>query len=108
MKNRSLAAFAALTLAVCALAAPTRITAAKAAKIAQAKYHGKLLGTPKLEKEDGVWQYAVLVTRGKKMKEIMVNANTGKIGNVETVTAAEEAREAREDAMKAKRKKKGG
>ena len=61
MINRTLAALAALSLAVCALAAPSRITAAKAARIAQAKYHGKLLGTPKLEHEDGVWQYVAIV-----------------------------------------------
>ena len=108
MIKRRIATLAVIALAGLALAAPHKISAAKAGKIALARVHGKIQGTPKLENEDGVWQYAVIVMDGKTMKEIGVNADTGKITAVETVTAAEEAKEAKEDAMKAKGKKKGG
>lgn len=104
MIQRRLATLALVALAGLAFAAPHKITATKARKIALAKVHGKIQGTPKLENEDGVWQYAVIVVQGKTMKEIGVNADTGKITAVETVTAAEEAKEAKEDAMKAKGK----
>lgn len=108
MNNRTLATLAAVALAACAFAAPHKISAAQAGKIALAKVHGKMQGKPKLENEDGVWQYAVIVVSGKTMKEIGVNADTGKVMAVESVTAAEEEKEAKADAMKAKGKKKGG
>lgn len=108
MTPRTIMTFIAAALAAVCLAAPHKISAAQASKIALAKVHGKIQGKPKLENEDGVWQYAVIVVSGKTMKEIGVNADTGKITAIETVTAAEEAKEAREDAIKAKGKKKSG
>ena len=104
MIRRTATTLALLVLAACVSAAPHRISASKAAKIAQAKYHGKLMGTPKIEHEDGVWQYEVLLRVGKTMKEVNVNAETGKIGSVENTTAKEEARESKAEK---KGKKKG-
>ena len=106
---RKLSTFALLAVTALALAGPHKISPQQATKIALAKVHGKLQGKPKLENEDGVWQYALIIRAGKLMKEVGVNAETGKITAIETVTAAEEAREAKEDALKAakKAKKKG-
>jgi hypothetical protein len=69
-----------------------------AEKVALAKYHGKLAGKTALEKEDGKWQYAVMVRSGGKLREVMVSAKTGRIASVEIVTAAEEAREKKAEA----------
>ncbi|MFI5384604.1 MAG: PepSY domain-containing protein [Fimbriimonadales bacterium] len=81
-----------------------KTTAAQAQKTALAKYHGTVVGKVELENEDGKWQYAVVIKSGKIMREVMVDANTGKIGSVEKVTAAEEAKE---KAAEAKEKNKG-
>lgn len=107
---RKLSTFAFLAVTALALAGPHKITPAQAQKIALAKVHGKVVGKAKLENEDGVWQYALIIRSGKLLKEVGVNADNGKITAVETVTAEEEAREAKEDALKAakaKGKKKG-
>ena len=53
------------------------------------------MGTAKLEHEDGKWQYEVIVKVGKKMKELNVDAESGKITSVENTSAAEEAKEAK-------------
>jgi len=70
---------------------------------------GKVQGKSALEKEDGKWQYAVMVKVGGKMHEVMVDANTGKIASEETVTAKEEAAEkkAEEAAKKGGKSAKG-
>jgi hypothetical protein len=73
-----------------------RISPAAAAKIALAKYPGKLLKKPVLEHEDGAWQYEVLVRSHGKMKEINVNAASGHISSVENTSPKEEKREAGE------------
>ncbi|HWD41749.1 MAG TPA: hypothetical protein VG944_23105 [Fimbriimonas sp.] len=72
-----------------------RITAKQAAKIALNRCHGKLLKKPRLEREDGQWQYEVLIRRGRKLKEVNVVAATGRISNVETTSVGEEESEAR-------------
>lgn len=109
MKNtrRLVAISAALVIAAMSFAQgyAFKISPARAEKIAIAKYKGKLAGKTELENEDGKWQYAVMVKSGKTTREVMVDANTGKIANVEVVTAAEEAKE---KAAKAKHKKKPG
>ena len=76
----------------------TKVTTSKAESAALKKYAGgKIQGKTALEKEDGKWQYAVLVKVGGKMHEVMVDANTGKINSEETVTAKEEAAEKKAD-----------
>lgn len=89
--------------------AHAKITAAQAQKVALAKYPGKVVGKVELENEDGKWQYSVMVRSGKTLREVNVDANTGKIANVEVTTDAKEAKEkAAEAKEKNKDKKKGG
>ena len=55
-----------------------------------------------LENEEGKWQYGVMVRSGKTLREVMVNAMTGKIDSVEVTTAEKERAEKKADADKAK------
>ncbi len=70
-----------------------KISARQAQKAALAKYPGKVVGKIELENEEGKWQYAVNIRSGKKLREVMVDANTGKIANVEVTTPKDEAKE---------------
>jgi len=70
-----------------------KVSPKQATAIALKKFPGKALGAAKLEHEDGHWQYEVLVQVGKKMKEVNVDADSGKITSVETTSAKEEAKE---------------
>ncbi len=70
-----------------------KISAAQAKAVALKKYPGKVEGKIALEDEEGSWQYAVNIRAGKTLREVMVNATTGKIANVEVTTKAEEASE---------------
>ncbi|MGC8668115.1 MAG: PepSY domain-containing protein [Chthonomonadales bacterium] len=72
-----------------------RVTASQAKSIALKKVNGQVVGNVQLENEAGKWEYAVSVRQGKILREVMVNAQSGKIESVETTTAAEEAAEAR-------------
>ncbi len=78
-----------------------KITADAAKKIALAKFKGTVTKAPLLEKEDGKWQWEVIVVNGKTMTEVNVDADSGKITSSEKVTEKEEAKE------KAKKKGKG-
>lgn len=71
-----------------------RISASQASRTALAKYPGKVVGKVNLENEEGKWQYSVNVRSRRTLREIMVDANTGKIADVEVTTAKAEAREA--------------
>jgi hypothetical protein len=84
----------------------TKITAKQAEQIALKKYPGKLTAKTELENEEGKWQFAVMVKSGKTLREVMVNANSGKIDNVEVTTKAKEAKE-KADEAKAKKAKTG-
>jgi len=77
-----------------------KVSPKQAAQIALKKYPGKLVGTPKVEKEDGIWQYEVLVKSKGKLKEVNVNAETGKITSVENTSAKEEKKEKEDDEKK--------
>ena len=91
----TLTALAVGTLAQKPTPPKTKLTAAQATQIALKKYHGTVFGKVPLEKEeDGKWEYAVTIKMGKKLNEVMVDANTGKIANVEVTTAKAEAKEA--------------
>jgi hypothetical protein len=83
-----------------------KFTVEQAKAIAVKKYHGKVVGQPPLENEEGKWQYGVMVKTGKTLREIMVNAMTGKIDSVEVTTNAKEAAEKKADAAAAKKGKK--
>ena len=85
-----------------AVPASTKISADQAKKIALNKYKGKVTKAPLLEKEDGKWQWEVIVIgKSNQMIEVNVDASTGKITSTEKVTAKEEAKE------KTEKKKKG-
>ena|SRR5437016_3307298 len=83
----------------------TKITAEQANAIALKKFPGKVEGKTPLENEEGKWQYGVMVRSGKKLREVMVNAMTGKIDSVEVTTKAKEAAEKKADVAKAKKTK---
>jgi len=80
-----------------------KITVKQAEAIALKKYPGKIVEKTKLENEEGVWQYGVMVKSNKILREIMVNAKTGKIDSVEVTTASKEKKESdQEKAAKGK------
>ena len=75
--------------------APAKVSAAQAKKTVLARYHGKVLGKVVYEREDGRMQYAIMVRTGKVLREVNVDAKTGKITNVEITTMAKEGKEAK-------------
>ena len=84
-----------------------RISAEQARTVALKRYHGRVEAPVKLENEEGAWQYSVLVRSGKTLREVMVDAHTGKIATVEVTSKAEEQREAKEDAARARSSHRG-
>ena len=84
-----------------------QISATAANAVALKKFGGKIVGKTKLENEDGVWQYGVLVMSKNVLREVMVNAKTGRIDSIEKTSQMKERAEAIEDAKKAKAGKKG-
>ncbi|HEX2950657.1 MAG TPA: PepSY domain-containing protein [Armatimonadota bacterium] len=79
------------------------ITAHKAENIVLKKFpHGQIMDKTKLENEEGIWQYGVMVQNGKILREVMVNAKTGHIDSVEVTNAAKERDEAKADVAAAK------
>ncbi|HET6382078.1 MAG TPA: PepSY domain-containing protein [Armatimonadota bacterium] len=101
-------AAAGIAITTTAVAAPPKpkISVKRAKSVAAHKVHGKAVSA-KYEFEDGHWQYAVLVTRGKSLYEVEVNAQTGKVLDSERTSAAEERSEAAAD-QRAAHKKGGG
>lgn len=84
----------------------SKITAAQAETTALQRFPGRIVRKTALEDEEGVWQYSVMVKSHKTLREIMVNAITGNIDNVEVTTASKEGVEAREGVSKAEVHKK--
>lgn len=92
----------AIACATASMAQHANITESQARKAALARYKGTVVGKVLLENEEGKWQYAVNVRSGKTLREVMVDARTGKIDSVEVTSAREEAAEAKaEKAQKA-------
>lgn len=87
--------------------AHAKISTEQAKVAALKKYPGSVEGKINLENEEGSWQYAVNVRSGKVLREVMVNAKTGKIASVEVTSKAEEKQEAQAEAAQAKKKHKG-
>lgn len=79
-------------------------TAEQARAIALKEYKGKVVGKVVLENENGKWQYAVMIQDGKKIREVMVGADSGKIEHVEITTLQKERAE---QAAERKRELKG-
>ena len=75
-----------------------RVSAAQATAIVLKRFPGQLTGKPSLEDEEGSWQYGVMVRSGRTLREVMVDAKTGKIVNVEVTTSGKEKSEAKTDA----------
>ena len=72
-----------------------RVTPWNAMRIATRKVPGRAISAT-FEFEDGHWIYSVIVvTNGpnKQLKEVELDATTGKFGDAETITPANEARE---------------
>jgi len=67
------------------------ISPAKAASAARAKYHGKVVGKPVLQKEHGRHDYAVRLVSGNTTREVKVDAQTGKIEGARLMTTHERA-----------------
>ncbi|PQV62610.1 Peptidase propeptide and YPEB domain-containing protein [Abditibacterium utsteinense] len=89
-------------------AAPhAKISAARANAIALHRFHGYLATKTTLENEEGTWQYGVMVRSGKVLREVMVDANTGKIANVEVTNSSKERVEKKQDEAAAKSKSAG-
>ena len=80
-----------------------RITMAQANAIALKKFPGKLTQKTTLENEEGAWQYGVMVRSGRTLREVMVDAHSGKIANVEVTSGAQENREQRAEDAAAKK-----
>jgi len=86
-----------------AYAAPhAKISAAKASAVVLKRFPGKLTAKTTLENEEGKWQYGVMVRSGKTLREVMVDANTGKIVDIEVTSAAKETTEKRAEVTAAK------
>jgi hypothetical protein len=89
-----------------AFAAPHfKVSSNQAKLIALKKFPGVVVGSPNLENEEKGWEYGVMVKSGKKLREVMVDANSGSIVSVEVTSQQEESREAAADAAAAKHSK---
>jgi L-aminopeptidase/D-esterase-like protein len=94
-------AAAALCIVSAQASAPKpKLSAHDASRIAARAEHG-VARSARYEHEDGRWQYAVIVARGKSMFEVEVDPTTGKVLDSEKTSAAEETRERASDNAKA-------
>ncbi len=75
-----------------------RVTAAQATAAVLKKFPGHLTEKTHLEDEEGTWQYSVMVRSGRILREVMVDAKTGRIANVEATTSGKEQAEKKTDA----------
>jgi len=73
-----------------------KITPWQAMKIATAKTPGKPIWA-NFEFEDGKWIYGVVVASGKTLHEVEIDATTGKVGDSEVITPAQEGKEATQE-----------
>ncbi len=79
-----------------------KISKKQAKRTVLAQFPGKIVGKIALENEDGVMQYAVNVRSGKILREVMVDATTGKIADIEVTTDAKESAENKAEATEKK------
>lgn len=72
-------------------AAPhAKISTAQANAIVLKRFPGKLTARTTLENEEGTWQYGVMVRSGRTLREVMVDAGSGAIANVEVTSTNKE------------------
>lgn len=69
-----------------------KLSPVDAIKIAKTKIPGRTIQAT-FEFEDGKWVYGVMIVTGKSIKEVIVDASSGKIGDIESVTPNDEAKE---------------
>ncbi len=81
-----------------------RVSAAQATATVLKKFPGQLTEKTRLENEEGTWQYGVMVKSGHTLREVMVDAKTGVIADVEATTASKEQVEKKTDAADATNK----
>lgn len=78
--------------------AKPKIGMAKATQIARTKAHGLTLKAKELEHENGRWIYSFeFKNKDGSIREVNVNAYTGKIIGVEREDAKKEAKEAKDE-----------
>ncbi len=88
----------ALSMASAKSAPHFRVSAAQATATVLKKFPGQLTEKTRLENEEGTWQYSVMVRSGHTLREVMVDAKTGVIADVEATTASKEQVEKKADA----------
>ncbi len=80
-------------------AAPhAKVGVARANAVVLQRFPGKLVARTTLENEEGKWQYGVMVRSGRTLREVMVDAYTGKIADIEATSAAKEGIEKKQEA----------
>ena len=87
--------------------AKAKISKEAAAATALAQVPGGTVKESELEKEHGqwIWSFDIAIPGSQNIKEVAVDAHTGKVIAVETETPEQQAREEAEDAAKAKKNK---
>jgi hypothetical protein len=84
--------------------AKAKVSKETATATALAQVPGGTLKDSELEKEHGrwIWSFDIAIPDSQDIKEVAVDANTGKVIDVETETPEQQAQEKAEDAAKAK------
>ena len=79
-----------------------RISEKEAEVVALAQVGGGSIQSSELEREKGslVWSFDISVPDSQNLREVLVDAQTGKVVSIETETPAQEAAEAAKDAKK--------
>ena len=108
MKNKIIGSVIICSLvAGCASKPHATISKEQATATALAQVSNGTVKDSELEKEHGkwIWSFDIAVAGSPDIKEVAVDANTGKVISIETETPAQQAREAAEDKAKEKQEK---
>lgn len=94
-------------LAGCASAPHAKISKEEAQAKALAQVPNGTVKDGELEKEKGrwIWSFDIAIPASQDIKEVAVDANTGKVITVETETPKQQAKEKAEDEAKEKKAK---
>lgn len=89
-----------------ALLAQAKVDEAAASKIALAKVPGGTVQSAELENEHGklVWSFDITQPKTTKIREILVDAKSGKIVAMQTESASAQAKEAKQEQKEAAEK----
>ncbi len=82
-----------------------KVSRPDAERIALAQVSGRTVQTAELERERGrlVWSFDIAIPGSKSIREVLVDAEIGKVVALETETPEQQAAEAAKDAEKASR-----